>query len=131
MLRRDYDNLTNFMIKHLWRAKMMPLAATLAVVLSLIGALGLNAAAQVTKGEICFCLKRKSTGSTEHLGCKRKLAPNAYTPEVSCIHSNTGSEYKPTSFEAIDEVAGGKDGCNPCVPLIMPVRGQDHIRGQE
>lgn len=110
---------------------MTLLAARIAVIFAMAACLSFQAAAQPAKPEACFCLKRKSTGSTEHLGCKHKLAPNAYTPEIDCIDSNSGSEYTPLSLDAFDEIAEAKDGCNPCIPAIRPVRGQDHPRGQE
>ena len=109
----------------------MLLATRIIVIVGLMGPLSLQAAAQAAKPEVCFCLKRKSTGSTEHLGCKHKLPPLAITPEVSCINSETGSEYKPLSLGVFDEVAEGKDGCNPCIPLLTRGRALDHIRGPE
>jgi hypothetical protein len=112
-----------------WEVRMTLFAARIAVILAMAGFLSLQAA-QAAAPEACFCLKRNSTRSTEHLGCKHKLPPNT-APEVWCINSSTGSEYPVQNLDKFDEVADGKDGCNPCIPSITPVRGEDHIRGQE
>lgn len=106
--------------------------AKMLVALAMAGSLSAEVAAQAPKPDACFCLRRKgSEGSAEHLGCERKTPPNAFTPEIICINSTTGSEYKLKSLAAYDEIANGKDGCNPCRPEIVPGVHAEHPRGEE
>jgi hypothetical protein len=110
---------------------MRPLAPKMMVAFALAGFMSVEARAQEPKPEACFCLKRKDTGSTEHLGCKRKVPPNRFTPEIMCINTTAGSEYKVSSVAAFDEIVDGKDGCNPCRPEIVPGAHAEHPRGEE
>jgi hypothetical protein len=110
---------------------MRPWAPKMILALALAGLMSFKAWAQEPKPEACFCLKRKDTGSAEHFGCKRQVPPNRFTPEVMCINTTTGSEYKLPSVAAFDEIADGKDGCNPCRPEIAFGGHREHPRGDE
>lgn len=111
---------------------MTPHVARMILALAIVGSLSFAATAQVPKPDACFCLKRKgSDGSAEHLGCERKTPPNAFTPEIICINATTGSEYRLKNAAAFDEVADGKNGCDPCRPQIVPGRHTENPRGDK